>query len=375
MNKIELKVYIVDDEEAITMGINNILTSFKTTGLDDNNELHFTTKTFFNGEDFLESLKTEKPQIVLLDYMLPGISGLEILENHLNLHDDIIPVLITAYANLETAIKATKLGAYDILAKPFTPEELRYLLRKTANHYLLLQKHKMYEQEKKQIRFQFISILAHELKSPINAVDGFLDILKNKIENHNLDIVDHIIGRSITRIEEMRKLINDILDLTRIEAGKTRRELKEIDFCFLIKESLLNFSSDIKKRELFLKVNIPETCIFKADETEIKIIINNLISNAIKYNKFGGRLHVCLRTKGKYLRFYVRDSGIGISREDQLRLFSEFIRIKNEKTKNISGSGLGLSIIKKITSLYDGSIALLSKEDRGSLFLVRLKNS
>ena len=132
---------------------------------------------------------------------------------------DVLTIMITAYATFETAVKATKLGAYDFLAKPFTPDELRYAVRKATSQLILSRQARKLAEEKRQVRFNFISVLAHELKAPLNAVEGYLNILATTEADQNLAMVE----RSIVRVDGMKKLISDLLDLTRIESGQRER--------------------------------------------------------------------------------------------------------------------------------------------------------
>lgn len=107
-----------------------------------------------------------------------------------------------------------------------------------------------------------------------------------------------------------------------------------------------------------------------ADPNEIEIIFNNLISNAVKYNKTGGRVDIFIQQDKEKVQLRVSDSGIGLSESDKEKLFKDFVRIKNPKTKNITGSGLGLSIVKKIVDMYHGDIEVQSVPDKGSTFII-----
>jgi len=109
------------------------------------------------------------------------------------------------------------------------------------------------------------------------------------------------------------------------------------------------------------------------DASEIEIVLNNLISNAVKYNRRHGSVDVFLNRDGEYVEIKVSDTGIGMTPEETAKLFGEFVRIKNEKTRQITGSGLGLSIVKKIAQLYDGTVNVTSEPDKGSTFTVRLR--
>ena len=140
---------------------------------------------------------------------------MEVLDELTRRSRDVLTIVITAYATFDTAVKAMKLGAYDFLAKPFAPDELRYALRKTTDHLILSRQARRLAEEKRQVRYDFISVLAHELKTPLNAVEGYLNILRLAEHDENLRMIE----RSIARVGGMKRLIGDLLDLTRIESG------------------------------------------------------------------------------------------------------------------------------------------------------------
>jgi signal transduction histidine kinase len=281
-------------------------------------------------------------------------------------------VMITAYASLETAVQATKIGAFDFLAKPFTPIEVKAAVHKTAKHYMIQAQARKLAGERRQIRFEFLSVLAHELKAPLAAVEGNLGMLKEHTAGDDLGAYEHILDRSLIRLEGMRKLIMDLLDLTRIESGQKQRTLAELDLCAAATQSLETHQALARAKGVTLLFIPPGPVLLQADAGELEMLFNNLISNAIKYNHEGGSVTVELEEEAGSIRVHVHDTGIGMSPEEQERLFGEFSRIKNEKTRNILGSGLGLSIVKRLASLYGGKVEVESEPDHGSTFTVTL---
>lgn len=367
-----LKLWIVDDEQGMRMGTERALRDYTVELADLDTTVSFSTESMESGEEFLEKLKTEKPKILLLDGKLPGIDGIEILEVLHRNKTSILTIMITAYATLEKAVKATKLGAYDFLAKPFTPSELRYAISKATRDIVLTERAAKLELEKKQVRFEFISVLAHELKSPLNAIDGYNEMVKTRQAGDLLTDYDSMFNRIGIRISGMRKLIADLLDLTSIESGKKKRELEEIDLCEITKTIVENNSEDAEKRKITINCNLPENAPVTADRGEMEMLFNNFITNGIKYNKEEGDLTITLLSKANNYEISFSDTGIGMSDEEQRRLFKEFSRIKNKKTRTIQGSGLGLSIIHKILKQYKGAVTVKSKPDKGSIFTIQI---
>ncbi|MDD3877266.1 MAG: hybrid sensor histidine kinase/response regulator [Bacteroidales bacterium] len=369
---ITLKLLIVDDEPGIRTGVvrslNNFIVSYPF--MDD--DFNYEIIEAGTGEIAIDIINSDKIDIVLLDNQLPGINGIEVLDYIKKNDIDVSVMMITSYASLELAIKATNNGAYNFLPKPFTPLEIRTAIESiTKNLYLKRMTRKM-NQEGKQIRFQFLSVLSHELKSPINAVEGYLKIMQDKQVGENIDDYKMMIERSLERIKGMRTLIMDLLDLTKIESGKRARELKSIDLHQIARVVVDTIEPLAIQRNIKVHMDVPEDIFIKADSYEMEVILNNLVSNAVKYNKENGLAYLTIRINKGVLQITVEDTGIGLNEEEQALLFNDFVRIKNSKTKNISGSGLGLSIVKKMIEMYGGTIKIESTADVGSKFIIEM---
>lgn len=371
----ELKILVVDDEPGMRMGVERTLRNYriKLPGFEE--EVFFNIRMAAAGKEAMAMMEMEKPDILLLDHKLPDIQGLDILLDISQKKLDILTIMITAYASLEVAISATKHGAFDFLAKPFTPDELRNATQKAAKQIFLQRQAQKLAAERRQVRFQFISVLAHELKSPIAAVEGYLRIVDKHMLGENIEKYDTMIQRSLRRLRGMQKMILDILDLTRIEAGTKNRELTDVNVTEVALESIDGVTPDAKERGISINLEAPENVTMHADRGELEIIFNNFLTNAVKYNRDNGRVDVKVQTDEHGITLGFSDTGIGMTEEERNRLFSEFVRIKNEKTKDILGSGLGLSIVKKLLMFYDGTVDVKSVPDEGTTFTVRLNKN
>jgi signal transduction histidine kinase len=367
-----IRVVMIDDEEALCLGVRRIIEKYRVHVPDVLVDVSFEYSYFTSAEDFLVSLGDgAQVDLLLLDLKLPGMGGMELLDAMSEEGREILTIMITAYATFETAVKATKLGAYDFLAKPFTPDELRYALRKATSQLILSRQARKLAEEKRQVRFNFISVLAHELKAPLNAVEGYLNILRTTEADQNLQMIE----RSIVRVDGMKKLIGDLLDLTRIESGKRERVIVRVDLVELAKASMELFAVDADRRGIAMELDAPDDVVLRADAGEAEIVLNNLISNAVKYNRDGGSVRVQLRRLDDGVRIRVTDTGIGLTPDEQAKLFTEFMRIKNEHTVKILGSGLGLSTVRKIANLYEGDASVTSTPGEGSTFAVTLRDA
>jgi signal transduction histidine kinase len=368
-----LHLLVVDDEVGMRLSVQRALRNYVTWFDDIEAEVSFRISLAESGETALDLMARDPVDILLLDYKLPGMSGMDVLQALIEHKSDTLVVMITAYASLETAVQATKVGAFDFLAKPFNPDELKAAVHKTSKHHMVQRAARKLAEERRQIRFEFLSVLAHELKSPLAAVEGNLRILQDRSLGENFADYDHLVARSMLRLEGMRKLILDLLDLTRIESGQKQRSLEPLDVAAAAAQALEAHQSLAAEKRVTLACAATGPVLLNADAGELEIIFNNLVSNAIKYNKDGGSVTVELGQDPETVTIAVRDTGIGMSSEEMGRLFGEFSRIKNEKTRNILGSGLGLSILRRLAALYGGTVKVHSSPGEGSTFTVTLR--
>ena len=223
------------------------------------------------------------------------------------------------------------------------------------------------------IKSQFVSMVAHELKTPLVAVQGFLQLLNNPEITLTEEKRTDFIRRSSERLVGLFQLVNDLLDISRIEVNERKRELENIDFSDVVKSVLNLLELDSKKKNITLSLNVEDNLpLIKAEKEDLGRIAMNLISNAIKYNKENGTIDIAIFSNDNYLMFEVEDSGIGIRDEDKPKLFQEFFRALNKDTRTVSGTGLGLSIVKGIVKNYHGKIDFESIYGKGTKFIVKI---
>lgn len=221
-------------------------------------------------------------------------------------------------------------------------------------------------------QFEFLGVLAHELKAPLSAVQGYMDILLDGKADQRPELRQQMLERSSLRLKGMRKLIDDMLDLCRIESGQRPRKLAPLDLREVAQWALETASSRADAQHVLLHLETEHPVPFVADRSEIEIVLNNLISNAVKYNCEGGLVSVSVWREDRRAKISVRDTGIGMTEEEIRQAFDAFARIRNEKTQHIQGSGLGLSILRKLALLYRGDVSVVSEPGAGSTFTVTL---
>ena len=369
-----LQVLVTDDEMGMRLGVTRTLRDFSVRVPDVNGDVAFAVDQAESGEEALEKIDRSPPDILLLDHKMPGISGLDVLDRLAGRETDMLTIMITAYASIETAVAATKRGAYDFLAKPFTPDELKSTIRKAAARLILAKQARQLAEEKRRVRFEFIRVLGHELKAPLNAVAGYLDILQNHQLGDDLAAYDELIARSLTRMDGMRKLIADLLDLTQIESGEKNRELTAGRSGRGRRRGHRGRRRAGRRSEPSrVELHSAGPLVISADAREIEIIFNNLLTNAIKYNRDGGRVDVALaarRQAGRDRRD--RHGHRHERRKNSSGSSASSCGSATKRPSSILGSGLGLSIVKKLALLYGGDVKVESQPDAGSTFTVTL---
>ncbi len=369
----KLRVLVVDDEAGMRHAVTRALRPYRVRLPDVEGEVCFDVEQASSGEEALELLGVRQFDIMLLDHKMGGMSGLDVLEAVRRQEREVLTVMITAFATLETAVRATKTGAFDFLAKPFTPDELRDAIRKASGHLVMQRQARKLAAEKRRVRFEFISVLGHELKAPLAAIEGYLNILRDQALGADVAAYDQVVQRCLVRAEGMRKLIMDLLDLTRVESGQKQRELTRVDLRDIARTALETVKPAAETRQITLALHGDGPVPLTADRGEVEIILNNLLTNAVKYNRPSGRVDVRLLADDARVTISVSDTGIGLSADEAGRLFNDFVRIRNEKTRDVLGSGLGLSLVKKLAVMYGGDVGVTSQPDVGSTFTVTLQ--
>lgn len=368
----KLSVMVVDDEPGIRSGVKRILTGHTVSFPFMDDDYGFDCREASTGEEALDMIEADPPDILLLDNKLPGITGMEVLEILQQQNLDIIVAMITSYASLEVAAKATDDGARDFIPKPFTPAELKASIDLMTKQFFLRRITRTMKEEGKKIRYQFLSVLSHELKSPLNALEGYLEMMKSRELGENLEDYEQVLDRSLQRVEGMRSLIMDLLDFTKIRLERKEEKIEQLDLEERARLAISTIKPLAIQRNISITLEVEADLLFEADPMDLDIVLNNLLSNAVKYNRDGGSVELLILNQGGRIEIVVRDTGFGMNDQEVSQLFKEFVRIKNKRTKGIAGSGLGLSIVHKIAELYGGHIQVKSEPDRGSEFRVIL---
>jgi len=217
-----------------------------------------------------------------------------------------------------------------------------------------------------------VSVLAHDLRTPINSVRGFIEVAI-----YSGDLTERqrqMLEKAMSALEGMDGLITEVLDMAQVDSD-TPLELTPTNLRWIVGESVQMLEGAAENKSVTVDWEVDEDFpTFLAETHRIRQVVNNLLSNALKYNVDGGNVRVTAAHKTDTVELIVEDTGIGISEEDLPHIFERFYRARAGKRLRIKGSGLGLSIVKAIVERHDGSIEVTSKEDEGTTFRVALPN-
>lgn len=370
-----LRVLVTDDEPGMRLGVRRVLRDFRVQVPDIDVVATLEIDEAESGEVALEKISASPPDILILDHKMSGMSGLELLEHVGDRNGEMLTIMITAYASIETAVRAVKRGAYDFLAKPFTPDELRNTVNKAAVRLVLAKQARRLAEERSAVRLQFMRTLSHELQAPLNAVVGYLDMLAQRTLGETIAAYGEIVGRSRLRIEGMQRLIQDLLQMTTVESRRANRQQVPVDVVAAARAAIDTLAGDAARHRLAIQLHGDAPVVLRGDGMDVNMILQNLISNAVKYNRPGGEIHVTLDRTGDTVSIGVADTGWGIAAGDLDKLCQEFVRVRNEHTRDVPGTGLGLSIVKKIARFYRGDVLIDSELGVGSKFTVLLRDA
>jgi signal transduction histidine kinase/FixJ family two-component response regulator len=488
----QANILVIDDEQIMRDGCSRILAKDG-----------WSVICAENGNQGLEEIKghPEQMDVILLDLMMPGMSGMEVLDHIRSFDPNLLVIVITGYATVESAVEAMKKGAYDFIPKPFTPDQLRIIVRRALERRTLQKETEFLRKERERslrdiatekskiktiincmgdgvlvcdrdscivlsnpaasrmlkapetcllgnflsqcnlppelsktmeeslrakdmsftsvsqelsigesgeiflrahtapvrnnigetmgsvtvlqdishlkeldkMKSEFIAMVTHELRAPLAAVEQQLTVILNRMAGDVTEKQEQLLSRAKQRTNGLLDLIKDLLDLSKIEAGKMVQYKEPLLLQEVIQRVVDLMKAEAENKKIDLQFSIPpKVSLINADRNSMEGIFTNLISNAIKYTPEGGKIWVALGEESGFVKATVSDTGIGIKKDDLPRIFDRFYRVKTTETRQIVGTGLGLSIVKSIVDAHLGFISVESEEGNGTTFTVLL---
>jgi signal transduction histidine kinase len=330
-----------------------------------------------SGSAALERVQNKLPDLVLLDLMMPDMDGLEVC-SRLKAEPATrnIPIIfLTASNEMDHLVQGLKAGAVDYVTKPFNPPEL---LARVRTHLELKHSRDMIVRYSEQLahlnneKNEFMGIVAHDLRNPLGAIKGFAELIVEEPQMPRTELEDfgRRIGEAAARMAQM---VQNLLDANRIERGEMKLNLAPTDLCPVLAGVIeAQRPRAVAKQQTIHLQNEAAAVSVLIDPNFMVQVLENLVSNAVKYSPLGKNVFVRLKKETDSVRCEVQDEGPGLSEEDQKKLFGKFARLSARPTGGEHSTGLGLSIAKKLVEAMHGKIWCQSEPGKGATFIVSL---
>lgn len=363
INPSEYKILIVDDVMSNVLLLKVLLTNEK-----------FAIATASNGRQALEQVEKENPDLVLLDVMMPDMSGFEVAQ-HLKSNPntaDIPIIFLTALNSTADIVKGFQVGANDFISKPFNKEEL--IIRVTHQISLVAAKRLILsktEELQRTIagRDKLYSVIAHDLRSPMGAIKMVLNMLILNLPSEKIGAeMYELLTMANQTTEDVFSLLDNLLKWTKSQIGKLNVVYQDVDLVEVTDGVIEIFSMVASLKKIRIREMKPEKMMVNADIDMLKTVVRNLLSNAIKFSKENSEVLVKMEEVDGMAVVSVQDYGCGISEEGQKKLLHTDTHFSTFGTNNEEGSGLGLLLCKDFVVKNGGKLWFTSKEGEGSIF-------
>lgn len=322
-----------------------------------------------DGMQALATVRADRPDCILLDVVMPGMSGFEVLERlQADPRTREIPVIILTATgdNIESVERGLVGGAVDYVTKPILPQRLFVRVRGALERHRLLQ-------EVQSLRAAFTSMLVHDLRSPLTAIRGYLELLRASAEAAPIsDRQGRYLGRIDQACQQMLRLIGEILDASKLEAGKLDLDRRSVDLAALGAAVVEQLAPLAEQRRITLTFEGAAGPPVTADPGRLEQVVMNLVGNALKFTPEGGVVTVEVADEGTESELSVTDNGPGITAEELPLLFERFSQGRAGRLTRDAGTGLGLVICRHIVEAHGGRIRVESQPGKGSRFAFRL---
>lgn len=326
-----------------------------------------------SGREGLDRVMREPYDLVLVDLKMPEMDGVEVARRIRSYDPNIVTIIITGYATIESAVAVMKEGAYDYLPKPFTPDELLIVVKRGLEKRRLDQESRALREEKEAMERNFITMVTHQLRSPLSAIFQYLEVLLSDIGGELSQMQREMLERIRERLEGLLQLINDWLDMSRIQTGEILHRLQSVPLISCVDAALAGLELSARTKGILIVKDIPlDLPLVRVDPDSFREVLSNLISNAIKYNRPEGEVHIRALASGDRVVVDVKDTGFGIAEKEIPFLFEQFYRGKAKEVRQQEGTGIGLAIVEKIVRAHGGHIDVRSDLGNGTTFSIHV---
>ncbi len=354
------RLLLIDDEEVV---LDSCLAILEGSGQE--------AATATSGAEGLDKVRAWAPDLVFVDLKMPGMAGMEVLDEVRALDPTIVCIVFTGFATIATAVEAMQRGAYDFLPKPFTPDEFRSMVRRGLEWRRLQVETAALRRERETLRENFAAIVSHELRSPLGAIQQNLFLLIPDLAPVISEDQKRRLERMSTRIGELLGLTNRWLRGFSVDVSGLKESFRVVAIGEPIAKAVESAQTEAVRKEVDIETAVDPSAAVLGDEGALTEAVLNLISNAVKYSRPGGRVKVTAVRELEKVVVSIEDTGVGIPEADMGRIFDGFYRGKAAES-GTSGAGIGLAVTKRIVDVHGGSVTAESEPGRGSTFVITL---
>lgn len=368
----------MDDEPALLDILDKLFSEF------------YQVRVASSGEAALAIIDDFQPEVIIADQRMSGMSGAEFLAQTSRMLPKTVRIVLTGYTDLHDIVESINVGhVYLFLTKPWETQELLDAVKMAFDYYDVVTQNAelkraiiRYEtangelQELHAEKDELMNIVAHDLKNPIHQIIGLTEMMKDSSfgleEEQYQDFSRQIHGSA----ERMYDMVDSLLSMRAIESGAIKATIIPLSLATVARSAVSDYGQRAETKTITLHYNSllgDDKAMVQADESFVYQVVDNLVSNAIKYSPNGSAVHVLLsQDEPTYYRLEVRDEGPGLTQDDQKRLFGKFARLSARPTGGESSTGLGLSIAKRMMDLMHGKLWCESTAGRGATFVMEL---
>jgi len=329
-----------------------------------------------DGTSAIERAVYSQPDLILLDVIMPGIDGFETCRIFKEKPEttDIPVIFMTALSDTSQKIKAFEVGAVDYVTKPFEEEEL---IARVDAHLTIrrlqddLMRRNTQLEDLNQLKNEFLGMAAHDIRNPLTAILATSEILEMTAASATEEKLTHMAQQVQTAGNRIKTLLSNLLDVNAIDSGKRNIDIQPIEVETVLEQISTNHLPAAREKQIdLIREPAAETDIIQADATAISQVLDNLISNAIKYSEPGKRVWIKSQRREEKITLSIRDEGPGLSEEDRGKLFGKFARLTPRPTAGETSTGLGLWIVKELVQSMEATIRCESALGEGTSFIV-----
>jgi two-component system sensor histidine kinase/response regulator len=355
------RILLIDDEEVVLDSCLAIL---------EESEHHIAVAS--GGAEGLEMARQRRPDLVFVDLKMPGMSGMEVLEELRSLDPTVVCIVFTGFATIGSAVEAMKRGAYDFLPKPFTPDEFRAMVRRGLEQRALVLERAALRREREALREGFAAIVSHELRSPLAAVQQNLYVSISELDGVLSDDQRQRLDRMSSRIGDLLALVNRWLRGFSSDFTPLRDSFRPMAISTAIANAVEAAQTEAVRKAVSIVLDVDPRATVLGDEGALTEALLNVVGNAVKYSRADGIVTVsAAQRNGGEVVVSVTDTGVGVPAEDLPHIFDCFYRGR-AGDGGVSGAGIGLALTRRLVEAHGGSISATSEPGKGSVFVIVL---